>query len=179
MSHRLFAALPVPDAVAERLLPLRTDLFGARWRQRDHFHITLHFYGSVEIEMAEEIAQALEQVSQPMMQLQVDGVGWFGRKEPHLIHARIASDPALDELAEDCRRIARRLGLKTEARAFRPHITLAYCHHTPLVDVMTWSETYQTLKTSPFMADEFHLYESFTGSRRQSRYQVQASYRLG
>lgn len=179
MSHRLFAALPVPDTVADRLLPLRSDLFGARWRQREHFHVTLQFFGTVDIEIAEEIASALERVQAPAMELQVEGVGWFGRKEPHLVYARIAENPVLAQLASHCQRVANRLGLKTDAKPFRPHITLAYCNQTPLTDVMAWSEAFQPLRTVPFTADTFHLYESFTGARRQSRYQIQASYRLG
>ncbi|MEO1642004.1 MAG: RNA 2',3'-cyclic phosphodiesterase [Pseudomonadota bacterium] len=177
--HRLFAALPVPDVIAERLLYLQEDLPGARWRQRDHFHITLHFYGEVDGEIANEIADRLEEVAAKPIALNLSGVGWFGRKAPHNLHAVIGEDESLTRLAKDCRRIARQLGLKLDDKPFKPHITLAYCKDTPVEMVRRWSETYQTLRSEPFLADRFSLYESFTGKYRQSKYVPQADYRLG
>lgn len=177
--HRLFAALPVPEEISDRLLALQEDLPGARWRRRDHHHITLQFFGAVNTEVAEEIATSLEALHAPGLSLTLEGVGWFGRKAPHSLYARVAESDALRDLAADCRKLARRLGLKIDAKPFKPHITLAYCRETPLQQVRTWSETFQPLTSAPFLVDQFHLYESFTGSGRQSRYQSQADYRLG
>lgn len=177
--HRIFAALPVPESISERLLPLRSDLFGARWRRPEQFHITLQFYGGVQTEMAEEIAAALERVQSPALELTLAGVGWFGRKEPRAVYARIGENAALSALAADCRKIATKLGVKIDANPFSPHITLAYCKDTPLPDVMAWSEDYQVLASEPFLIDQFHLYESFPSTGRSSRYQAQASYALG
>ena len=177
--HRLFAALPVPDSIAERLLPLRTDIYGARWRRRENFHITLQFFGKVNAEVAHEIAEALTLISSPQMSLELNGVGWFGRKEPRALYARVKEDEALTALAADCRKIARKFKLDLSQDPFLPHITLAYCNETPLEDAMRWSEDYQILRSEPFVLDEFHLYESFTGHKKQSQYVPQADYRLG
>lgn len=177
--HRLFAALPVPDMIAERLLPLRTDLHGARWRRREHFHITLQFYGKVSEEVANEIADALALISSPPLALELNGVGWFGRKEPRALYARIKENDALSGLAAACRKIARQYKLELSQDPFTPHITLAYCKETPLEDAMRWSEDYQILRSEPFEVDTFHLYESFTGHKKQSQYVPQADYRLG
>ncbi len=177
--HRLFAALPVPDQIAERLDPLAVDIHGARWRRREHYHITLCFYGSVDGETANAIADALESVSSPALDLQVEGVGWFGRREPRALYARVSESEALSALASDCRKIARKFDLKLGQDPFLPHITLAYCNQTPLDAARAWSEDFQILKTDRFLVDEFHLYESFTGHKRQSQYVAQADYRLG
>lgn len=177
--HRLFSALPIPDTLSQRLLALQEDLVGTRWRRADHHHITLQFFGEVQTDIAEEIAASLEGLKGPALSLQVDGVGWFGRKAPHSLHARIADTEGLASLAKECRKVARRLGIQLEARPFKPHITVAYCRDTPLEQVRTWSETYQPLTSEPFLVDTFHLFESFTGSKRQSRYQKQADYKLG
>lgn len=177
--HRLFAALPVPDQIAERLDPLAVDIHGARWRRRDHYHITLCFYGSVDGETANAIADALESVTSPALDLQVEGVGWFGRREPRALYARVTENEALSALARDCRKIARKFDLKLGQDPFLPHITLAYCNQTPLEAARAWSEDFQILKTDRFLVDEFHLYESFTGHKRQSQYVAQADYRLG
>ena len=177
--HRLFAALPVPDDLADRLEPLSVDLHGARWRRRDHYHVTLCFYGAVDGEIAHELADALSSVTAPAISLEVSGVGWFGRREPKSLYARVQPNPALEDLAEQCRKLARTFGIKLGQDPFLPHITLAYCNQTPLEDVRTWSEDFQILKSEPYLVDQFHLYESFTGHRRQSLYVAQADYPLG
>ncbi len=177
--HRLFAALPVPDLIAERLAPLSVEMHGARWRKRDHYHITLCFYGSVDGEVADAIADALGDIGAPSLQLELSGVGWFGRREPRALYARIAENEALSILARDCRKIARQFGVKLGQDPFNPHITLAYCNQTPLEAARAWSEDFQILRSDPFLIDTFHLYESFTGHGRQSQYVAQADYPLG
>ena len=44
---RLFTALEIPDAAAEKLTRLQQGLEGARWIERDAFHLTLCFIGEV------------------------------------------------------------------------------------------------------------------------------------
>ena len=177
--HRLFAALPVPDPIADRLEPLAVEIYGARWRRRAHYHITLCFYGQVDGETAHEIADALEEVRSPALDLTLNGVGWFGRREPRALYARVAETDALTSLAAQCRKIARKFNVKLGQDPFRPHITLAYCNQTPIEAARAWSEDFQIFKTDSFLVDTFHLYESFTGNKRQSRYVAQADYRLG
>ena len=176
---RLFAALPVPDLIADRLDPLSVDMFGARWRKREHYHITLCFFGEVDGEVAEALADALEDVRAPALELELSGVGWFGRREPRALYARIRENAALSELAQACRKIARRHGIHLGQDPFKPHITLAYCNQTPLDAARAWSEDFQILRSEPFLVDRFHLYESFTGHGRQSQYVAQADYPLG
>ncbi|MHA7857034.1 MAG: RNA 2',3'-cyclic phosphodiesterase [Henriciella sp.] len=176
--HRLFAALPVPDELADRLEPLSVEIQGARWRKRHHYHVTLCFYGQVDGEVAHEIADALEHISAPSIELELSGVGWFGRREPRALYARVARSDALDTLANECRKVARRFGVKLGQDPFAPHITVAYCNQSPLEAVRTWSEDFQILKSEPALVDTFHLYESFTGHRRQSQYVPQADYQL-
>ena len=176
--HRLFAALPVPDELADRLEPLSVEIQGARWRKRHHYHVTLCFYGKVDGEVANELADALEQVTAPAIELKLSGVGWFGRREPRALYARIAANDALAQLAQDCRKLARRFDLKLGQDPFAPHITVAYCNQSPLEAVRTWSEDFQILKSEPVLVDTFHLYESFTGHHRQSQYVPQADYQL-
>lgn len=176
--HRLFAALPISDELSARLEPLSVDLQGARWRRREHYHVTLCFYGDVTGEVAHELADALEAVRGAAISLELSGVGWFGRREPRALYARIAANDALNELAKQCRRLARQFPLKLSQDPFVPHITVAYCNQTPLEAVRTWSEDFQILNSDPYLVDTFHLYESFTRHGRPSRYVAQADFPL-
>ncbi|MEO1552392.1 MAG: RNA 2',3'-cyclic phosphodiesterase [Pseudomonadota bacterium] len=176
--HRIFAALAIPDDLATRLKPLAVDLYGARWRRREHYHVTLCFYGNVDGEMAEELADALDRVRAPAIPIALSGVGWFGRREPRALYARIAENDALSDLAEQCRKLARQFRLKLSQDPFVPHITVAYCNQSPLEAVRAWSEDFQVLRSESYLVDTFHLYESFTGHRQQSQYVSQADYAL-
>lgn len=176
--HRLFAGLPVPDEIGEELIDLQKDLAGASWRPVENFHITLRFFGEIEFVTARELDHELAGIEARQMQLKLSGVGWFGRREPHAVWARVVQDEALAGLASRCERAARRIGLPAEKRSFIPHVTLAYCHGTPLADAMAWSERFQTFEAGPFWADRFHLYESHITGRGPSRYVAEAEYPL-
>ena len=176
---RLFAALPVPDDLAARLDPLSVDIQGVRWRKREHYHVTLCFYGHVDGEIAHELADALEDVRGPSLEISLSGVGWFGRREPRALYARVDESEALSDLAAACQKLAHRFKLKLGQDPFVPHITVAYCNQAPLEAVRRWSEDFQILRSEPVLIDAFHLYESFTGHRRQSQYVAQADYQLG
>ena len=45
---RLFVALPIPDAVAQRLMLMQGGVPGARWQSREQLHLTLRFIGEVD-----------------------------------------------------------------------------------------------------------------------------------
>src|SRR5215510_6944838 len=128
MSIRIFAALDLPDDVAERLLALMRGVPGAKWRSRENLHLTLRFFGEVAEPVADEIADALDDVASGArpFELQIKGVGSFGGEFRRTLWAGVAESAALKQLAADCERAARRCGLKPEGRKFAPHITLAY-----------------------------------------------------
>jgi 2'-5' RNA ligase len=175
----LFAALPVPDDVAMRLLPLQTGLAGGRWRERMHFHITLAYFGEMTEPVAKELDIALGAIEAPQFDVEVEGAGWFGRKEPSAVHVTVKHSPVLDELARQCRKVSARLGLDRDDKPFKPHITMAYCNNTPLEAAMAWSERWQVLRAGPWTADRFHLFESVPRAGKSSLYEAVADYPLG
>jgi len=175
MLHRLFAALPVPPEIGEPLLDLQKGLSGASWRPLENFHVTLRFFGEVNTNLAREIDHELAQIPFDQMELEIDGMGWFGRREPRAVWARIAPHTNLTRLAGACERAARRLGLPKEPRAFRPHITLAYLHDTGLEETRAWCEHNGAYTDGPFWVDRYHLYESFA-TKGPTRYDPVADY---
>ncbi len=176
--HRLFTALSIPDDLGAQLRMLQTDVPGARWRHREHYHVTLSFHGNVTHEQAEALADELDHISGPPLTIAIQGVGWFGRREPRALYARVAETDDLVRLARDCRKAGQRLGLKADDHPFAPHITLAYCKDSPLEEVRAWSEAYQVVRSDPYLIDQFHLFESFSSPGKMSQYQAQADYGL-
>jgi 2'-5' RNA ligase len=175
---RLFTALPVPSDAARELRALQKNLAGARWRPEENFHITLCFYGEVAPQRAHDLDDLIGEIDIPVFEVTLEGAGWFGRREPTAVWARVRETDALRSLAAQCERAGRRLGLTIERRPFTPHVTLAYCHATPLDDARAWSERHQGLRTDAWQADVFHLYASYARGSGPSRYVAEADYPL-
>ncbi|MBA3068728.1 MAG: RNA 2',3'-cyclic phosphodiesterase [Hyphomonas sp.] len=175
---RLFAALPVPPDVSGALLKLQKDLPGAHWRPQENFHITLCFFGEISHTAARDLDELLGEIETPAFELALEGAGWFGRREPTAVWARVRESDELRGLASACARAARRLGLTLDRAPYTPHVTLAYCHATPLEDARTWSERHQTFRSAPWLAGAFHLYSSRARASGPSLYVAEADYPL-
>ncbi len=173
---RLFAALPVPPEVSGPLRTLQKDLPGARWRPEENFHVTLCFFGEISHAQARDLDDLLGEIEAPAPSLVIEGAGWFGRKEPTAVWARVRESDELRGLASACERAARRLSIPLERRPFTPHVTLAYCHGTPLEDARAWTERHQTFFSEPWQASAFHLYSSQSRAAGPSRYVAEADY---
>lgn len=127
---RLFLAL-WPDAGVRRALAHHRDAW--QWRDRgetrpaapvrdDNLHLTLHFIGNVVRERLPELQAGL---ALPCIRFELD----FGRTAlwPRGIAVLepLSAAPGLLALHGALADALHRLGLPTEARAFRPHVTLA------------------------------------------------------
>lgn len=179
MSLRLFAALPVPVAIAERLTGLQKGVPGARWRPASAMHITLRFFGEIDERLAEELDHELGRIVCKPFELAIRGAGAFGGTDPHAIWLGIAPQPALETLARACERAARRSGLSPEKRAYRPHVTLAYLGRTDLDRVQAFERRNALFQTPAWEADRFYLYSSWQKGRGANPYQIEAEYPLG
>ena len=124
---RLFAAVRIPDEIAEGLARRQIGLDGARWRTADQLHITLRFFGELREDVARDLDAELAAVGGAPFDLVLEGAGAFGEGgDIPAIWAGVADNPELRRLAKACETAARRAGLKPEGRQFRPHVTLAY-----------------------------------------------------
>ena len=180
MSLRLFAAVPLPDDVAAYLLGQMGAVPSAAPRPRENLHLTLRFFGEVVEPVADEIAEALDDVANSVspFELQVKGVGSFGGEFRRTLWAGVGESASLKQLAADCERVARRCGLKPEGRKFAPHITLAYIAATDLAAEQAFAQRLSLLASAPFWVEGFALYASFVRKSGPSLYREEASYEL-
>lgn len=178
MLLRLFTAISLPDDVLDRLTTLERDLYGASWRDRDGLHLTLAFYGDLDHAAARELDTELAGVRAAPLTLSLDGIGWFGRKEPTSVWAGVAPNPDLQRLAHACERAGRRLGIDIQPRTYRPHVTLAYCRGTSLTEVGAYQNAMREFRTDAFEVSQFELYSSHQ-TKSQNRYDEEATYPLG
>ena len=128
---RLFVALnlppPVRDALWTATAPLRERGLPVKWVRGEGIHVTLKFLGEVEDEREFELRDALGRAvaGARALPLALGGFGAFPDfRRPRVIWVGIAPEPALELLQDRVERAFAPLGFPTEARAFRPHVTL-------------------------------------------------------
>lgn len=175
--YRLFVAIEIPREIGEELEAISVKVSGAKWRPIENYHITLGFFGEVDGSTARELDHELGRIETTQFQITLKGAGWFGANEPHALWAGVERNETLNSLATKCARAARRAGVLTEKRPYRPHVTLAYCKGTPLEEAARFAEKHALLKLGPFWADRFHLFSS-AGGKGISRYVSEAEYPL-
>ena len=180
MSLRLFAAIAIPDFVAERVTPLMKGVPGAKWRPRENMHLTLRFFGEVAEPVADDIDGELAAIADAAapFEVQLKGAGAFGGADPHALWVGAAESAALKKLAADCERAARRVGLKPEPHKFKPHVTLAYLSNAPLERVHAFESRLGLFETPPWRVESFGLYASWVRKSAPSLYRLEADYPL-
>ncbi len=178
MSLRLFAALALPDAVAELLLALQKGVPGANWRPRTNLHLTLRFFGELTEPAADDLDAELGAIGVSPFDLQLRGAGSFGGGDPHALWIGARAGEGLQQLAAACERAARRVGLRPESRKFAPHVTLAYLSGAALDRVQAFEARLGLFEAPPFRVEHFGLYSSFTRKSAPSLYRCEAEYAL-
>lgn len=176
---RLFAALSIPDDVAETLARRQSGLPGARWRPRDALHVTLAFYGEMDERRADDLASELSRAAVDPFEIVLSGVGAFGDgHRAHAVWAGVESGDRLEVLAGRCQAAGRRAGVKTEVRDYRPHVTLAYLKPQTNPDrIGAWMAGHNLLRSPPIRIDRFGLYSSVL-TDDGSRYLLEREYLL-
>ena len=128
---RLFVALNLPTPVREALWAaterVRDMGLPLKWVRGEGLHLTLKFLGDVADEREPELAAALTRAAAGARNLTL-ALGGFGVfpdfRRPRVVWVGIAPEPGLEILQHRVEQEFAPLGFPTEARPFRPHITL-------------------------------------------------------
>lgn len=128
---RLFAAVVPPAELLDTLdvfvQPRRDADANLRWVSREHWHLTLAFFGEVPDACLEPLQHALDAVAAAPFALTLDGSGTFPNPSTARVLYRAVTTGA-DELSALSRRVrtaADRVGVPSDNAKHRPHLTLA------------------------------------------------------
>lgn len=131
---RAFIALELPDAFADDVAALARALEAhvhGRFLTRERYHVTLAFLGDIGQAQSERALEALHAAcagSSPVT-LRACDLGTFGRGSNTTLWLGLERDEALMQLAARVRSSLADAGLPCDAKAFKPHITLARHAH--------------------------------------------------
>ena len=129
---RVFTALPVPEALQEKIIldtaALRGKYPKLKWVSQQALHITLNFLGEIEENKIPQVLQALEMVKPVFKSFRMEfkGLGVFPRKGPARV---VFLEPRAG--VQECRDVQRQLSrylsafAPPERKKFKPHLTLA------------------------------------------------------
>jgi 2'-5' RNA ligase len=174
---RLFTGLEIPPDVALDLDLMRGGIEGARWVDRDSYHITLRFIGDIDDGLAREIARELERIEAPPLTLRLSGIGVFGGAKPHALYAGVAESAELRRLHATQERICQVLGMAPETRKFAPHVTLARLKNPDVEALHRFAASHNLYTSRVFDVARFVLFSS-RPSRGGGPYAVEESYQL-
>ena len=175
--HRLFVALRPPPSIRQACLAAMEDgPPGWAWQEAEQLHLTLRYIGAVDRPVAEDVAGALESLHVPSVEIGLAGVGWFDQGPRGALFARCGPAGPLAALYKKIDHALVRAGLKPEARAFLPHITLAR-RRSGAVDPADWLERKAGLASAAERVGAMILFESHLG-RQGSTYEAIASFPL-
>jgi RNA 2',3'-cyclic 3'-phosphodiesterase len=132
---RVFCAIELPTEVRARfedhVRRLRKEVSeaAASWSRVENIHLTLKFFGNVEVKRIEKISAAAERTVRQFSTFQI-GVGETGvfprPSRPQVLWIGV-SDPSgqLSALQEKFENECAAAGFEKEDRAYRPHLTIA------------------------------------------------------
>lgn len=179
--HRLFVALRPPPEIRERLLSVMSGIDSARWQTDDQLHLTLTYFGRLDGDKAELLAEVLHDVDQPAMDLSLGLFNSFhGQTKDRTSSLWIGVQPSepLARLAASIRNRARMVGVHADNRRFVPHITLArFSGAGATVEELAPYLRKVAPPSGTWHDSRFHLFESFL-RKKGSLYVPVTSYRL-
>ncbi len=131
---RSFIAIELPEELKKALVELQSKFKSAgnvplRWVAPGNIHITLKFFGDIDIGITGNITAALETATQGTtpFSIEASGLGVF----PNMNHIQIlwvgltGDLERLSQLQKRTEECLKPLGFSVEARPFTPHLTLA------------------------------------------------------
>lgn len=175
--HRLFVACVPPPAIRCALVDLMGGVEEARWQTEAQLHMTLRFIGDVDGPTAATVADRLAQVRSPRFEMAAVGVGYFEKRgKIHTVWAGVSPGDAPAALHRKIDHALISAGLAPEARAYRPHITLARLSR-PVADVAPFLQAAAGLALPAFPVEQFVLFESLPSADGRV-YRAAANYPL-
>jgi 2'-5' RNA ligase len=181
-SRRLFFALwPGSDFIARLRSAVRPlGLAGGRTVADPDLHMTLCFLGAVGETILPELRERVAALLMPPFELEFEAIEYWSRSRV-LAATSATVPPAAVELARALHAQARALGLRTDERPLRPHVTLLRGlapGSAPAADPLPLSPPLRLAASNFYLAQSQQLEATSAGGLGPCRYARLASWPL-
>ena len=173
---RLFVALHLPEPLKQGVRELQSGLRNARWLTEDGLHLTLAFIGDVDGSAQRRIEAALENVTAPVLRMELHRLGFFPpRGAPRVLWTGASPKAELVSLARTVRRALGHAGVALERRKFVPHVTIARFRRPPSpTELEAYLGARSLFRTPRVDVASFHLFSSMLRSSG-ARYTIETT----
>lgn len=142
----------------------RRDVPAIRWVSPETLHITLKFYGEIQLDMIEALKKHLAALRHKgAFEMSVEGINGFPTLAvPNTVWTGIKTDAArLGEVFEGTERASLKIGVNKEKRPLRPHITLGRGNRLEPLDEKTLNILQRNIpRTEPWSVGAITLMRS-------------------
>ena len=125
---RLFIAINFEEDIKERIQDIIKELkkssLQGTYVNKEHIHLTLEFLGEVPEDKANIIKNVIDQVSTIPFILQLEGIGFFKRREGDIYWIGIEENEELLKIRSQLHDRLIREGFQLENREYKPHLTI-------------------------------------------------------
>jgi len=161
---RTFIAVEIPENQKKIIWDFigeeRKTNLPVKWVAFENLHITLKFLGEIDEKELTQILPTLSSISAKTKSftLQLENFGCFpGLRNPRILWIGVSQGGSeLISLAEDLESNFVEYGFKKEDKKFHPHLTIGriktFCKVDDIIN--------KTIKTDPFIINEFILFKS-------------------
>jgi 2'-5' RNA ligase len=175
---RLFVAIALPEIVREQLSLLQRGLKEARWINPENLHLTLRFLGELDGRQASDVDAGLTALRGSAFPLGLCGIDHFGDgRKVRALWTGVADPEPVMRLQAKVERAVQLAGIPSEARKFKPHVTLARFKKAPGPGFADYLHRNALFRCEPFIVNEIVLYSSLL-TRDGSLYRPEAHYPL-
>ncbi len=157
---RLFTGIKIPTDIALLLAMKRGKLKGARWVEKENYHITLSFLGDISQAAAEEVIFSLGRIEHSSFRICINCLDVFGAKKPRTLFAGICCDKELLGLQRKHDQAMRQIGLEMQKRKYSPHVTLARIKGVRRADLYRFMGQWGEFGNLEFEVDSFALFSA-------------------
>ena len=130
---RIFLALTIEKDLNDQIIEIKKELkanllkdANISWQRNDHHHLTVYFVGEMEPEQLAQMNEDLATINLQNISRSIDlsEISFFPNESSQVLAALVKPSSHLQSLHEKIEKIIINIGLGSDLKAYRPHITL-------------------------------------------------------
>tara|TARA_Y100001970_G_scaffold287982_1_gene414010 strand:- start:127 stop:699 length:573 start_codon:yes stop_codon:yes gene_type:complete len=130
---RIFLALTLEKNLNDKIIEIKRGLksnllkdANISWQLNDHHHLTIYFVGEMEPEQIDQMNEDLTKINFTGLSRTINlvAVSFFPNENSQVLSILVKPNPPLQTLHDEIEKIVVNLGLGSDLKNFKPHITL-------------------------------------------------------